>query len=616
MEGEPGRDVSAGAIHVMIGNIGKNDDDKIYLLVTTGGDSSRSVRSRSPSRLERERESWGCDRRDRSEVRERRRNHSDEYSHKRDAYRQRHEYAGESERKRNRHGSTSRSTPARSDWDDGRWEWEDTPRRDNRSMSGKHHQPSPSPMFVGASPDARLVSPWLGGHTPHSAGAQSSPWDHIAPSPTPIRPSGRGSSSRHGLRSHHASSRLVSEVSEADISTLTKEGNSEITEEMRLEMEYNADRAWYDCEENDTMFDADSSSFFLGDDNSLQKKEAELAKRLYHLSAQDMKNHVNFAAKQIVKLEKVRKDGTRMTLAQSKKLSQLTADNAQWEDRQLLRSGAVRGTEVQTEFEDEEERKVILLVHDTKPPFLDGRVVFTKQAEPIMPLKDATSDMAIISRKGSALVREIHEKQSQNKSRQRFWELAGSKLGDILGVEKTEEQIDADTAVVGVDGEVDFKEEAKFAQHMKEKGQAVSEFAKSKSIAQQRLYLPIFSVREELLQVVRENQVIVVVGETGSGKTTQLTQYLHEDGYTRHGVVGCTQPRRVAAMSVAKRVSEEMETELGEKVGYAIRFEDVTGPETLIKRIRETAEISIQAGIRLLEKSLSVDAHCLAPMPL
>lgn len=78
---------------------------------------------------------------------------------------------------------------------------------------------------------------------------------------------------------------------------------------------------------------------------------------------------------------------------------------------------------------------------DTKPPFLDGRVVFTKQAEPIMPIKDPTSDMAIISRKGSALVREIHEKQSMNKSRQRFWELAGSKLGDILGVEKTAEQV-------------------------------------------------------------------------------------------------------------------------------------------------------------------------------
>jgi hypothetical protein len=58
-----------------------------------------------------------------------------------------------------------------------------------------------------------------------------------------------------------------------------------------------------------------------------------------------------------------RRDGSLMTLAQSKKMSQMTADNAQWEDRQLLRSGAVKGTEVQTEFDDEEERKVILLVH-------------------------------------------------------------------------------------------------------------------------------------------------------------------------------------------------------------------------------------------------------------
>jgi pre-mRNA-splicing factor ATP-dependent RNA helicase DHX38/PRP16 len=80
---------------------------------------------------------------------------------------------------------------------------------------------------------------------------------------------------------------------------------------------------------------------------------------------------------------------------------------------------------------------------DTKPPFLDGRVVFTKQAEPVMPVKDPTSDMAIIARKGSALVREIREKQSTNKSRQRFWELAGSKLGDILGVEKSAEQVTA-----------------------------------------------------------------------------------------------------------------------------------------------------------------------------
>jgi len=83
--------------------------------------------------------------------------------------------------------------------------------------------------------------------------------------------------------------------------------------------------------------------------------------------------------------------------------------------------------------------------------------------------------------------------------------------------------------------------------------------------------------------VIREHNVIIVVGETGSGKTTQMTQYLHEEGYSNFGMIGCTQPRRVAAMSVAKRVSEEMGCELGKTVGYAIRFEDVTSDETVIK---------------------------------
>ncbi|VVB12607.1 unnamed protein product [Arabis nemorensis] len=114
-----------------------------------------------------------------------------------------------------------------------------------------------------------------------------------------------------------------------------------------------------------------------------------------------------------------------------------------------------------------EECKAILLVHDTTPHFLDGRVLFSKQAEPVMPVKDPTSDMAIISRKGSGLVRDIREKQSMHKSRQRFWELPGSNLGNILGVEKSPQQIDADTALVGDQGEVDFKGGARFAQHMK-----------------------------------------------------------------------------------------------------------------------------------------------------
>lgn len=85
------------------------------------------------------------------------------------------------------------------------------------------------------------------------------------------------------------------------------------------------------------------------------------------------------------------------------------------------------------------------------------------------------------------------------------------------------------------------------------------------------------------MTVIRDNKIVIIVGETGSGKTTQLTQYLLEDGYTKEGMIGCTQPRRVAAVSVAKRVSEEMGCELGTKVGYSIRFEDSTSKETKIK---------------------------------
>lgn len=85
------------------------------------------------------------------------------------------------------------------------------------------------------------------------------------------------------------------------------------------------------------------------------------------------------------------------------------------------------------------------------------------------------------------------------------------------------------------------------------------------------------------MKVIAENKVVIIVGETGSGKTTQLTQYLHEEGYTSYGIVGCTQPRRVAAVSVAKRVAEEMGVELGSVVGYSIRFEDVTTDQTVIK---------------------------------
>ena len=133
---------------------------------------------------------------------------------------------------------------------------------------------------------------------------------------------------------------------------------------------------------------------------------------------------------------------------------------------------------------------------------------------------------------------------------------------------------------------------------------------KHRSIQESRKTLPIYRFREDLMNAIREHQVLIIEGETGSGKTTQLTQYLYEEGFceaevdededdeddneidlpgvkkkpkTKKMMIGCTQPRRVAAMSVAARVAEEMNVKLGREVGYSIRFEDCSSERTVIK---------------------------------
>ena len=116
-------------------------------------------------------------------------------------------------------------------------------------------------------------------------------------------------------------------------------------------------------------------------------------------------------------------------------------DNEKWEENRLLTSGIVRKLEVDRDFEEEHEAKVHLLVHNLVPPFLSGRIVFTRQVEPVVPVKDPTSDLAILSRKGSQLVRRYREEKERKKAQQKHWELAGTKLGNILGVKAKEEDV-------------------------------------------------------------------------------------------------------------------------------------------------------------------------------
>ncbi len=97
------------------------------------------------------------------------------------------------------------------------------------------------------------------------------------------------------------------------------------------------------------------------------------------------------------------------------------------------------------------------------------------------------------------------------------------------------------------------------------------------------LELPVSERRDELKKLIAENQVVVVCGETGSGKSTQLPKICLELGLGARGLIGHTQPRRLAARSIAQRVADELQTPLGQKVGYKVRFNDETSEKTLIK---------------------------------
>ncbi|KAI0130881.1 P-loop containing nucleoside triphosphate hydrolase protein [Daldinia grandis] len=105
------------------------------------------------------------------------------------------------------------------------------------------------------------------------------------------------------------------------------------------------------------------------------------------------------------------------------------------------------------------------------------------------------------------------------------------------------------------------------------------------NILKSRRNLPVHKQRQEFLDLYHKSQILVFVGETGSGKTTQIPQYVVYDElpHLNRKLVACTQPRRVAAMSVAQRVANELDVTLGEEVGYSIRFEDKTSSKTMLK---------------------------------
>ena len=105
--------------------------------------------------------------------------------------------------------------------------------------------------------------------------------------------------------------------------------------------------------------------------------------------------------------------------------------------------------------------------------------------------------------------------------------------------------------------------------------------------------LPIVARKEDIIRAIRRHPVVVITGETGSGKTTQIPKMCLEAGRGIRGIIGCTQPRRIAAVTVAQRIAEELREEVGRSIGYKIRFEDRSGPRPLIKLMTD--------GILLME---------------
>ncbi|XP_065355621.1 pre-mRNA-splicing factor ATP-dependent RNA helicase DHX16 [Calliphora vicina] len=180
---------------------------------------------------------------------------------------------------------------------------------------------------------------------------------------------------------------------------------------------------------------------------------------------------------------------------------------------------------------------------------------------------------------------EVDENERLPNSEQKKWEaeqLASARFQFGAKDAKAEEEYE-----LLLDDQIDFIQ-ALTMDGSKDKSSKEPELSEAErkrmTIDETRKSLPVYPFKEDLIAAIREHQILIIEGETGSGKTTQIPQFLVDAGFTEDKKkIGCTQPRRVAAMSVAARVAEEMGVKLGNEVGYSIRFEDCTSERTILK---------------------------------
>ena len=265
-----------------------------------------------------------------------------------------------------------------------------------------------------------------------------------------------------------------------------------------------------------------------------------------------------------------------------------------WEIKQLIASGAISALDypdidedynatLNGEGEFEEEEDVDIEVREEEPPFLAGQTKQSLELSPIRVVKAPDGSLNRAAMAGTTLAKERRELR-QGEAQDRAAEQASQV---DLTAQWQDPMVAADKRKFASDlrnpqDKVNHDVVPEWKRVIQNKDQSLGKRT-SMSIKEQRESLPVYKFRKQFLDAINQNQLMIVVGDTGSGKTTQLTQFLAEAGYADDGLIGCTQPRRVAAMSVAKRVAEEVGCRLGQEVGYTIRFEDCTSPATKIK---------------------------------